>query len=258
MSISLHAALRRDRMIVLSGLAGVTVLAWMYMFYLSGNMQNMDMEMAAPRMQTWDAVDFALTFVMWAVMMVAMMVPSASPMILMYSTFHRRHHEQENRLAAISMFLLGYIISWTAFSLLATLAQWALHSAALLSATMASTSSVFGGLLLVAAGVFQWTPLKHACLHHCRTPLGFLMNEWRDGVRGALVMGIRHGNVCIGCCWLLMALLFVAGVMNLLWVAIIAVLVLVEKVTPVGNWMSRAAGLVLASAGVWVVAGALL
>jgi predicted metal-binding membrane protein len=262
MATSLQTALRRDRTIVLSGLVGVTVLAWIYMFYLAGNMGNtssmgnMGMAMAAPHLETWKLVDFALAFVMWAVMMVAMMVPSASPMILMYSTLHRRQHNQENPMAAISMFLLGYLTSWAAFSLLATLAQWALHSAALLSPMMQTTSSVLGGVLLLTAGVFQWTPLKHACLSRCRTPLGFLMNEWRDGARGALMMGIQHGTFCVGCCWLLMALLFVAGVMNLLWVATIAAFVLIEKVSPAGKWVSLASGFVLTGAGVWIIIGA--
>ena len=258
MTPSLQTAFRRDRTIVLSGLVGVTLLAWVYMFYLAGNMGNMDMEMASPQLETWKLVDFALTFVMWAVMMVAMMVPSASPMILMYSTLHRRQHKQDNPMAAISMFLLGYVIIWTAFSLVAALAQWVLHSTAQLSPMMEATSSVLGGTLLITAGVFQWTPLKHACLSHCRTPLGFLMNEWRDGNRGALMMGIQHGTFCVGCCWLLMALLFVAGVMNLLWVAAIATFVLIEKVVPAGQWVSRAAGFVFTIAGGWLVVGTLM
>jgi predicted metal-binding membrane protein len=263
MATSLQTTLRRDRLLVLSGLVGITALAWIHMFYLAGSMGNasnmgtMSMEMAAPHLETWKLIDLTLAFVMWVVMMIAMMVPSASPMILMYATLHRRQHDQENPVAAISMFLLGYLTSWAAFSLLATLAQWTLHSAALLSPMAQTTSSALGGALLLAAGVFQWTPLKHACLSRCRTPLGFLLNEWRDGARGAYVMGIRHGSFCVGCCWLLMALLFVAGVMNLLWVAIIAAFVLIEKVSPTGKWVSLASGFVLTGAGVWIMIGAI-
>ena len=160
-------------------------------------------------------------------------------------------------MSAISMFSLGYLTSWAAFSLVATLAQWALHSAALLSPMERTTSSVLEGVLLLAAGVFQWTPLKHACLSRCRTPLGFLLNEWREGARGAFIMGIRHGTFCVGCCWLLMALLFVTGVMNLLWVAIIAAFVLIEKVLPVDKWVSLASGSVLIVSGVWITLGAI-
>jgi predicted metal-binding membrane protein len=264
MATSLQATFRRDRTIVLSGLVGVTILAWIYMFYLAGSMGdtssmgNMGTAMASPHMETWEPVDLALAFVMWVVMMVAMMVPSASPMILMYGTLRRRQHNQESPMAAISTFSLGYLTSWAAFSLLATLAQWALHSAALLSPMGQTTSSVLGGALLLAAGVFQWTSLKHACLSRCRTPLGFLLNEWREGARGAFVMGVRHGTFCVGCCWLLMALLFVAGVMNLLWVAFIAAFVLVEKVSPNGKWVSLASGCVLTGAGVWTMAAAIL
>jgi len=258
MSAALQKSLRHDRALVLSGLFGVVVLAWVYTFYRAGNMQNADMGMAGPRMEIWGATDFVLTFVMWAVMMVAMMIPSASPMVLTYSTLYRRRYEQRSPLVPVSMFLLGYVITWAAFSMLATATQWGFHSAALLSSMMVSTSPILGGVLLLIAGVFQLTPLKHACLRRCRTPLGFLMNEWRDGERGALVMGLRHGVYCVGCCWLLMALLFVAGVMNLLWVAVIAAFVLVEKVAPAGGWVSYTAGVLLVGSGLWMVAGTVL
>jgi predicted metal-binding membrane protein len=131
----------------------------------------------------------------------------------------------------------------------ATVAQWGLHTAALLSPMLASTSPLLGGLLLLAAGIFQWTPLKSTCLTQCRSPLGFVMTAWREGTWGALRMGLRHGMYCVGCCWVLMALLFVAGVMNLLWVAAIAALVLMEKVLPRGEWVGRVVGGILMLAG---------
>ncbi len=256
--------LERDRIIILGGLAGLTALAWAYIVYLAWDMGSMEMgtgmavAVAMPNMQTWGAVDFALMFVMWAVMMVAMMVPSAAPMVLVFATVNRRRYrEHRGSFVPTAVFLLGYVVVWTGFSALATLAQWALHAAALLSPMMISTSPLLGGTLLVAAGVFQWTSLKHACLAHCRSPLGFIMSEWREGTRGALVMGLKHGAYCVGCCWFLMGLLFVAGVMNLLWVAIIASFVLVEKVASVGNWVGRAAGLLLIGWGVWMAAGVL-
>jgi predicted metal-binding membrane protein len=152
------------------------------------------------------------------------------------------------------MFLLGYLLVWTAFSALAALAQWALHATALLSPKMVSTSPLLGGLLLIAAGVFQWTPLKRACLSHCRSPLSFLMTDWREGKFGALLMGLKHGVFCTGCCWVLMALLFVAGVMNMWWVAVITILVLIEKVVPRGLQIGRVAGVGLALWGVLMIA----
>ena len=155
--------------------------------------------------------------------------------------------------APTSAFVCGYLAAWTAFSLLATVAQEALHSAALVSSMGVSTSGILGGVLLVSTGVFQWTPLKNACLHHCRSPLGFILTEWRDGSRGAFQMGLRNGTYCVGCCWLLMAMLFVAGVMNLWWVAAIAVFVLIEKVAPRGLWIARATGLLLIFWGGWIL-----
>jgi predicted metal-binding membrane protein len=255
-----EAVLKRDRTVVLIGLASIFALSWVYMFYLAWNMSNMDiaMEMAMPNMQIWGLADFFFTFIMWAVMMVAMMTPSAAPMVLMFSKFNRQHHEQQTPFMDTGIFILGYLIVWTGFSAVATVAQWGLHSLALLSPMMSSTSPIFGGLLLIGAGIFQFTPLKHACLAHCRTPLGFFMTEWREGKQGALVMGLRHGNFCVGCCWFLMALLFVAGVMNLLWVAAIAVYVLIEKVVPKGHWVSRAIGLLVIVWGLWMIIGSLL
>jgi predicted metal-binding membrane protein len=239
-----EVALRRDRIIVLSSLALITALSWAYVSSLASDMQNMDMttEMAMPRMQVWGVTDFALTFVMWAVMMVAMMTPSAAPMILMFAGVNRRRRKQQVPYVPTSVFLLGYLAVWAAFSVLATAAQWGLHAVSLLTPMMVSTSPVLGGILLLIAGIYQWTPLKHACLSKCRSPLGFVLNEWREGRWGAFLMGLKHGSYCTGCCWSLMALLFVAGVMNLLWVAAIAGFILLEKVAPAGPQAGRVAG----------------
>ena len=148
---------------------------------------------------------------------------------------------------------MGYLIIWTGFSLVATLVQWALHSASLLSTGMVRATPILGGILLILAGAFQFSQLKNACLTHCRTPVGFIMTEWREGYRGALIMGIKHGYYCVGCCWLLMALLFVAGVMNLLWMAIITVFVLVEKLLPAGDRIGRYAGVLFIVWGTWLI-----
>lgn len=251
--------LRRDRIIVLSALAAITALSWVYVLSLISDMRNMEMgaEMAMPQMQAWGGVDFALTFSMWAVMMVAMMTPSAAPMILMFAGVNRRRREQQVSYVPTGVFLMGYLVVWAGFSVLATTAQWALHAVFLLSPMMALTSPVFGGVLLLAAGIYQWTPLKHACLSKCRSPLGFVLNEWREGRWGAFLMGLKHGVYCTGCCWSLMALLFVAGVMNLLWVAAIAGFVLLEKVAPGGERLGRVVGVVVVGWGVWMVAGVL-
>lgn len=255
----LERLLERDRAVVLGGLVGLTALSWAYMVYLARAMGSSGAEMAAPRIAGWGPVELALAFVMWAVMMVAMMVPSAAPMVLVFARVNRMRSRGGGRrgpLVPTAVFLAGYVAAWSAFSALATLAQWALHQAALLSPMMVATSPALGGALLVAAGVFQWTPLKHACLARCRSPLGFIMSRWREGSGGALAMGLEHGAYCVGCCWFLMGLLFVAGVMNLLWVALIAAFVLVEKVAPAPLWTSRAAGLLLTVWGLWTAAGA--
>jgi predicted metal-binding membrane protein len=240
----IHEAVRRGRIVVLSGLALITALSWAYVASLASDMRNMDVgaEMTMPRMQAWGVADFGLTFGMWAVMMVAMMTPSAAPMILMFAGVNQRRRKQQVSYAPTSVFLAGYLGVWAAFSVLATAAQWGLHTVSLLSPMMAITSPVLGGVLLVAAG------------SKCRSPLGFVLNEWREGRWGAFLMGLKHGGYCTGCCWSLMALLLVAGVMNLLWVAAIAGFVLLEKVAPAGDRLGRVAGVLLVGWGVWMVA----
>jgi predicted metal-binding membrane protein len=148
----------------------------------------------------------------------------------------------------------GYLLVWTLFSAGAALTQWGLHSLAMLSPAMTTSSARLGGAILIAAGVYQLTPFKRACLLHCRSPLGFLMGHWRDGTAGAIRMGIAHGTYCLGCCWALMCVLFVVGVMNLLWVAAISAFVLLEKVGPRGILASRVAGVAAAAAGVLLLA----
>ena len=199
---TLEAVLRRDRAVVTAGLVGMASLGWVYLLYLARGMAGMDMsgDLAGPRMQTWGIVDLALLFVMWVVMMVAMMVPSASPLILMMAAANRKRRERDDPLVPTGLFLAGYLLVWTAFSAIATAVQWGLHTTALLSPGVASVSPVLGGLLLLTAGIFQFTTLKQACLTHCRSPLGFVMGHWREGRSGALRMGLEHGLYCVGCC----------------------------------------------------------
>jgi predicted metal-binding membrane protein len=245
-------ALKRDRLIALAGLMAITALAWIYMIHLASGMDTNSMgEMSMPATQVWQNGDALLTFLMWTVMMAAMMIPSATPMILTFVAAKRRRQPDQTSIPVTMAFLLGYLVSWVLFSAFATLAQWGLRSAALLSPEMISVSPFFSGMLLIVAGIYQFTPLKNICLSSCRTPLGFLMTEWREGTDGALMMGVRHGVYCVGCCWLLMALLFVAGVMNLLCSALIAGIVLIEKIVPGGQWVSRAIGSLVVGWGVW-------
>jgi predicted metal-binding membrane protein len=247
----LETILRRERLILSGCLAAMVLVAWSYLLHSHAAMPDMDMPgMAMPESHAWGVMDAVLLFVMWAVMMAAMMLPSAAPMMQTFLTVNHRRQAAARPLVPVGIFLSGYLAVWTAYSVVAALAQWGLHKAALLSPTMAASSPALSGGLLVAAGVFQWTPLKRACLRGCRSPLSFLMSEWRDGRRGAFVMGLRHGSYCLGCCWMLMALLFVAGVMNLLWVAVLALFVMAEKILPRGEWIGRVTGVVLVTAGV--------
>ncbi len=271
-SSPLEGLLRRDRTVTAAALLALAAIAWIELFRMRAGMApvpgaatampgvempGMGMPgMLMPGTYAWLALDVVMLTVMWAVMMTAMMLPSAAPMILLVAGMHRRRRERSTPAAPTALFAAGYLVVWGGFSAGAAVAQWGLHQGALLSPAMASTSPVLGGFLLAIAGVYQWLPAKSACLSHCRSPLGFLTREWREGSAGAVVMGMRHGLFCLGCCWALMALLFVAGVMNLLWVAAIAGLVLVEKVARSGPWIGKLTGLALAGWGAWMLAAA--
>jgi len=195
-------------------------------------------------------------FAMWTVMMVGMMLPSAAPLILLVVGAYRRRGGAPARAATV-LFTVGYLAAWTLFSAAAASMQFGLHEVAWLSPAMATRSTFAAGAIFLAAGVYQWLPLKNACLTHCRSPLQFLVHEWREGVVGAFVMGARHGWFCVGCCWALMALLFAAGVMNLLWVAAITAFVLVEKLVRGGALFGRVAGAVMVAWGVYLMGAGL-
>jgi predicted metal-binding membrane protein len=212
-----------------------------------------EMAMAAIAPGAWTPGYAVLMFFMWWIMMMAMMLPSASPMILLFARFNRSQREKGAPYVPTAIFALGYLLVWAAFSLVAVTAQWGLERSGLLSSMMAGTSVILGAALLLAAGVYQLTPPKYACLKHCRSPLFFISHHWRPGDWGALRMGVEHGAFCTGCCWFLMALLFYGGVMNLFWIIGLALLVLVEKVAPAGQWVGRIMG-----AGLIAWGGALL
>jgi predicted metal-binding membrane protein len=251
-SATLPRLMLRERVIILLAVAGVTALSWLYLLQLGRGMPDMA-GMAMPMSPRWTPATFALTFAMWAVMMVGMMLPSAAPMILTFAALNRRKAQAFQRVMPVLLFASGYLVVWTAFSLFATLLQWALDRLALLSPMLTTTNALIGGALFLAAGVYQLTPLKQACLRHCRSPFAFLFNRWRDGLSGALRMGVEHGAYCLGCCWLLMALLFVVGVMNLLWVAAITLFVFGEKLLRGGAWIARVSGVAMAVYGIWLV-----
>lgn len=250
-------ALNRDRVAVLAALAGVVALAWAYLAYTVLAQPAMDMDavaMAAMPPPDWDAGYFAATLAMWMVMMVGMMLPSAAPAVLLFDALQQRGDAAHRGHGATALFGAGYLIAWSAFSVLATTAQWALSSAMLLSAMMTSRSAVFAGLLLVVAGAYQFTPLKTVCLSQCRSPAEFLVRHHRPGPFGPVRMGLQHGLQCIGCCWALMALLFAVGVMNLLWVAALAIFVFIEKLASVGPLVGRASGILMVCAGLVLMA----
>jgi predicted metal-binding membrane protein len=202
------------------------------------------------------AMGAVMMFLMWWVMMIGMMLPSALPMTLTFATVNRRRRELGTPYVPTAVFVAGYVLAWGAFSMAASALQWGLERAALMTPMMHTSSSLLGGLLFVAAGLYQLTPLKHACLRRCRSPLAFVLERWHDGTAGALRMGAEHGGYCLGCCALLMALLFVGGVMNLLWVAAIAAWVLVEKILPAGEALARGAGVAAMALGAWMIARA--
>ncbi len=213
--------------------------------------------MAVMQPIAWSAGYAVLMFFMWWIMMLAMMLPSAAPMILLYAAVNRKAQERGAPFVPTGVFALGYLGAWGGFSLLAVALQWAFERSALLSSMMVSTSIVLGGLLLIAAGVWQLTPLKHACLKHCRSPLHFLSHHWRKGRWGAIRMGVEHGAFCLGCCWFLMILLFYGGVMNLYWIVGLAAFVLLEKTVPAGHWIGSAAGVGLIAWGGLLLLGSL-
>jgi len=270
----LENVLRRDRRVVIAALSVIIVAGWAYVLSGAGmGMSAFDMTsltralgpshdgtadmaaMATPA--AWNAGYAVLMATMWWVMMIAMMLPSAAPMILLHAKVDRRQHLREGEAGGVlstGTFLLGYLLVWGLFSVAAAGLQWAFEGAGVLSPmTLNSTNAVFAGFILLFAGIYQLTPIKRACLRHCRGPISFLSRHWRPGARGAFVMGLHHGAYCVGCCWGLMAILFFGGVMNLYWVIGLALIVLMEKVMPLGARLSIVTGglLVMWSASIF-------
>ena len=225
----------RDHLIVYGGLVILFLMGWSYMGYMAWAMQHMDMVdmwMPPPDTRAWQLYDFWMLFFMWTVMMVAMMTPSILPMVSLFVTVSKRKRANFQVYVPTYIFLSGYLIAWILFSIAISALQYPLHMAGWLNPMMDSRSYLLSGGILVLAGIYQWTPFKDACLRQCRSPLNFLMTRWREGSGGAVKMGLLHGFYCIGCCWALMAVMFAVGVMNVLWMVVVAVFVLAEKVSP--------------------------
>ena len=249
----------RDNILIVSSIVLIAALAWAYLVLLqqrmspsgapAATMAGMGM-MDAP----WRTTDVLFTLTMWFVMMVGMMSPAAAPVLLLFAATRARRAER-GAPTAVLLFGLGYFTVWLGFSACATLAQWALHDAALLSPAMAAASGRVAGALLIAAGVYQLTPAKRACLQHCQSPVGFLMSHWRDGRGGALRMGFHHGLYCLGCCWALMGVLFAVGVMNLAWVGALTMFILLERIGRTGALVARVGGVLMVGLGFLVIAG---
>ena len=270
----LETLLRRDRAIVVVGLVAVSALAWAYILAGAGmGMSALEMSgasgaassqgagrpaMAAMTMPAaWTPGYALLMLVMWWVMMVAMMLPSAAPMILLFALVNRRSRERGGPFVPTALFAGAYLVAWGGFSVLAVGLQWGLERMELLSPSLASRNAMLGGSLLILAGLYQLSPLKHACLRHCRGPVDFLSRHWRSGRGGAFRLGVRHGLYCLGCCWALMTLLFFGGVMNLYWIAGLALFVLLEKTIPPGHKLASLSGLGLVAWGAVTVTAAM-
>lgn len=251
----------RERWVIPAALATVAAGAWIYLWFLSGTMtmpsgSGMNHGMGSMgQVQPWTGGQFGLRLAMWIVMMVAMMLPSAVPMTLVYAAVVRKAATMNQSVAPTSSFVAGYLAVWVLFSVVATFTQLLLDKLALLSASMVVASPWLGAGLLVIAGIYELTPMKHACLEQCRGPAYFISRHWHSGTLGALRMGSEMGAYCVGCCWLLMALLFVGGVMNLIWIALIATFVLIEKIVPRGQYAGRAAGGAMILTGIGAVVG---
>jgi predicted metal-binding membrane protein len=257
----LEGVLNRDRAVVVAALISVIALSWLWIALGAGTgmsaveMTRMPRDMAMMP-AIWSAGYAALMLSMWFVMMVAMMLPSATPMLPIFARVSRREREAERPWVSTGVFASGYLAAWLFFSATAVAMQWELEKSGLLSAMMVTTTPSLGATILIAAGLWQITPIKHACLRHCRSPVGFLAAHWRVGRGGAFRMGLIHGAYCLGCCWLLMALLFFGGVMNLWWIGGLAACVLLEKTAPLGHWLTYPVGVALVVGGVFLVVGA--
>ena len=223
----------RSRWSVFALVASIAAIGWIYLIYMVWVMENMHLvDMWMPphvAVRVWTAYDFLMLIVMWMLMMAAMMLPSTLPMVWIHNTMSQNRKKKRHSSVPTFIFVMGYVATWSLYSIVATLLQWQFHKKGLMDPMMDSNSYLLSGSILLIAGLYQWTPLKEACLNKCRNPVGFLISNWRDTYRGTFNMGLSHGLYCVGCCWALMAILFAVGVMNMLWIVILSVFAIVEK-----------------------------
>ncbi|HXR05108.1 MAG TPA: DUF2182 domain-containing protein [Verrucomicrobiae bacterium] len=249
---SLESLLRRDRWLVGGALAVTIALCWAWIVPMARDMYGAMTGPAAWMMtDRWDFAHLSLLFAMWVVMMAGMMLPSAAPTLFLYAGVIRKSPEGERAPAHVYAFLGGYLLVWTAFSLVACVLQRELANLLLLTPMMEARGRAVGGALLVVAGLYQLTPFKRACLESCRSPAAFIARHWKRGVAGGFRLGLVHGAYCLGCCWALMLLLFAGGVMNLWWIGALTVFVLLEKLAPLGAQGGRLSGLLIIALGLW-------
>jgi predicted metal-binding membrane protein len=275
----LESILKRDRIVVAAALAALFLVAWAFLIHLAGGMARMEglsarmmgmsvndrvsaaleAAMSPGAAALADAgVNFLLLALMWAIMMVAMMIPGAAPTILLFSALERKRASATGMGGRTAAFVAGYVAIWCAFSIVAAALQTALSHGGLLSMQMTMRSALLAGVVFIAAGIYEFTPLKDRCLTHCRSPLEWLPQHMRPGRSGAFRMGVEHGTYCVGCCWVLMLLLFAVGIMNLVWVAALAAIVLVQKLLPAGILPQRLVGGLLVAVGLVAIARPML
>jgi predicted metal-binding membrane protein len=253
-STRLEQLIRHDRVLIVGGLVLVTALCWAWIAPMAVDMYGAMTGPSAWMMTTnWDAAHILLLWAMWAVMMAGMMLPSASPMLLIYAQAVRRKSDAPGLVSRVYAMAAGYLIVWAAFSVAATGLQRLLSEWLLLTPMMEMVRPAAIASVLALAGLYQLTPIKRICLRWCRSPLAFVMQRWRNGTAGALRMGIEHGVYCLGCCWALMLLLFAGGVMNIYVIVALTLLVLIEKVAAFGEWSSRVSGVALLALAAWTM-----
>ena len=253
----LSRILKRDQLIILSGVIALVIISWVYLAYfytyMHIGMESLARSMVMPQISAISLNEFLPVLLMWSAMMIAMMLPSATPMVLAFSAINRKRSLNGNKIVPTWVFLSSYILVWIGFSLFAAILHLYLKNNFFLSEESRIINPIAGGIILMAAGFYQFTPIKHACVKNCQSPLGFVMEKWREGRKGAFWMGLQHGGYCVGCCWVLMLLLFFAGIMNLIWIAAISIFIFLEKIIVRGRFLGYFSGSFLLIWGLYIL-----
>ncbi|MBC6413791.1 MAG: DUF2182 domain-containing protein [Chromatiales bacterium] len=257
--VALPPLSHKDKSIVYIGIIAIALMAWLYLFYIAAQHSRMDMSMMGMPQQAFSyhgaLYDFLVLLPMWAVMMIAMMLPSILPATAVFAAFNKHKKARAQPYVDTYTFVCGYLVAWVSCGALFALMQSGLSIAGVLDSTMKTNNLLLSGGILLAAGLYQWTSLKEVCLKNCRSPLGFFIERWREGRSGAVYMGWRYGLFCVGCCWALMAIMFSVGTMNILWMAILSIFMLAEKIFPGSKLMRNIAGILLICWGSYLLIG---